>query len=172
MVAEPSPSFILATLVCDGLTPISNPGSAIFIQDKRFPLTWKELRTPVPTWRELLPESKCPSEMPNHPEDWVFKPIFGRVGADVAIHGITEPRVCKEVLRDVKRHPNDYVAQRRFKIMPLETDGGRRYVCLGVFTVDGKAAGVYGRIAQEPLIDQDAQDIAVLITREGPRNHE
>jgi hypothetical protein len=43
--------------------------------------------------------------------------------------------------------------------------GGLRYACLGIFTLDGRAVGAYGRIASKPLIDHDAQDIAVLIRR-------
>jgi hypothetical protein len=33
---------------------------------------------------------------------------------------------------------------------------------LGVFTVDGQAAGCYGRVSMKPLTDADSQDIAVL----------
>jgi hypothetical protein len=32
-----------------------------------------------------------------------------------------------------------------------------------VFTIEGKAAGFYGRVAERPIIDQNAQDVAVLI---------
>jgi hypothetical protein len=61
--------------------------------------------------------------------------------------------------------PNDWIAQRRFNTLPLETYGGLRYACLGIFTLDGHAVGAYGRIAAKPLIDPKAQDIAVLIRR-------
>jgi hypothetical protein len=62
-------------------------------------------------------------------------------------------------------HPHDWIAQRRFDTLPLETCSGVRYACLGIFTLDGQAVGACGRIAAKPLIDHDAQDIAVLIRR-------
>jgi hypothetical protein len=57
------------------------------------------------------------------------------------------------------------VAQRRFDAVPLEIDGARSYPCVGVFTIDGRAAGAYGRLAQRPLIDWHAQDVAVMSSR-------
>ena len=39
-----------------------------------------------------------------------------------------------------------------------------------MFVVDGVAAGVYGRVASRPLIDERARDVAVLV--EGPAWHE
>ena len=68
---------------CGGRTPMSNPGHAILIQSKRFPLVWKELRTPLPTWHSLLPDTKVPSEISLGSQHWVLKPVFGRVGEDV-----------------------------------------------------------------------------------------
>jgi hypothetical protein len=37
------------------------------------------------------------------------------------------------------------------------------YPCIGVYTVDGRAAGIYGRVASQPLINDTAKDIAVLV---------
>src|SRR5260221_2327402 len=150
---------------CGGKTLMSNPGPAILIQSKRFPLVWKELKTPLPTWQSLLPETQFPNEISPGSQDWGFKPVFGRVGEDVAIAGITEQRAYKEIVKDVKRHPNDWIAQRRFYTLPLENHSGVRYPCLGIFTFDGHAVGGYRWIAGEPVIGHDAQDIAVLIRR-------
>lgn len=41
------------------------------------------------------------------------------------------------------------------------------YPSIGVFTVDGTVAGAYARIGHKPLIDDEAQDIAVLIAGDG-----
>jgi hypothetical protein len=38
------------------------------------------------------------------------------------------------------------------------------YPCVGVFVVDGRAAGIYGRVARRPLIDARAHDVPVLLT--------
>lgn len=147
---------------CGARTPVSNPGSAILIQSKRFPLAWPELRTPLSAWREFLSETKYPNDFLDSRDNWVFKPVFGRVGEDIAIDGVTEPRAFQQIMKDVQRHPSHYIAQRRFKTISIETPRGTKHVCLGIFTVDGRAAGIYGRIASTPLIDQNAQDIAVL----------
>jgi glutathionylspermidine synthase len=148
-------------------TPMSNPGSSILIQSKRFPLVWDELKTPVPEWRAMIPETRCPSDVGGLEEqEWVLKPAFGRVGTGVAIVGISSGRSYKEVVRTVKRNPTGWVAQRRFEMLPVDTPRGRRHVCLGIFTVDGKAAGAYGRIAKTALVDRKAQDVAVLLRPE------
>jgi glutathionylspermidine synthase len=149
---------------CGGRTPMSNPGSAILIKSKRFPLVWNELDTRMPTWRSLSPETRCPTEVSAGSQmEWVFKPVFGRVGKDVAIAGVISGRSYKEIVKEAMRHPSSWVAQRRFKDMAVPTEKGRRYVCLGIFTVGGSAVGAYGRIAKRPLIDQDAREIAILI---------
>jgi glutathionylspermidine synthase len=161
------PSSSWTPWFCGGQTPMSNPASAILIQSKRFPLVWNELDMPLNAWRSLLPRTKCPSDVqPAFRADWVFKPVFGRVGEDVAIAGITEQRAHLEIVEAAQRQPSNWVAQRRFESVPVETDSGLRYACAGVFTLDGRAVGVYGRISTKPLIDQEAQDIAVLIRSE------
>jgi hypothetical protein len=37
--------------------------------------------------------------------------------------------------------------------------------CIGVFVVDGRACGAYGRLAERALIDSAARDVAVLVAR-------
>src|SRR5262249_14620162 len=39
-------------------TPLSNPGAAIILQSKRFPLVWDSLSCGISTWRRLLPETR------------------------------------------------------------------------------------------------------------------
>ena len=150
-------------------TPVSNPASALLTQSKRFPLTWEALRTPLPTWRALLPETRDPRDMQwQGSDEWVLKPALGRVGEDVLIGGVTPPQEAKRIARDVRRHPSHWIAQRRFKATPLRVNGSDRYPSIGVYTVNGRAAGAYGRIAEKPLIDARARDAAVLISTWSP----
>lgn len=145
-------------------TPLSNPGSSIVLQTKSFPLVWEELRTDLSTWRMLLPETREPSKSRGSLNDsWVLKPAFGRVGAGIGIRGITPSLQFQEIVQNARQHPREWVEQRRFEIVPLMTESGEMYPCIGVFTIGGKAAGFYGRIAGQPIINQDAQDVAVLI---------
>jgi glutathionylspermidine synthase len=149
---------------CGGATRVSNPASALLIQSKRFPLVWNELDTSLAAWRGLMPETRCPREVARlWSGEWVVKPTLGREGEDVAIPGVTPAREVRAIRRGARWYARDWVAQRRFHALPLETPEGLRYPCLGVFTVDGQAAGLYGRMAEKPLIGCDAQDVAVLL---------
>lgn len=148
----------------DSRTPISNPGSALLVQSKRFPLVWDNLSTELPTWRTVLPYTTCPSMVLNNLEDWVLKPAFGRVGEDIAITDVTSNRKLQRIHKAAKNRPSDWVAQQRFTVLPLSNGRTDYYPSIGVFTVDGNVAGAYARIARKPLIDDEAQDIAVLIT--------
>ena len=81
-------------------TPLSNPGRALVLQSKRFPLVWDKLETDLSTWRRLLPISSCPSEIGNlNRDDLVLKPAFGRVGEDVAIQGVTDVSIQRNPSR-------------------------------------------------------------------------
>ena len=145
-------------------TPLSNPGCALVLQSKRFPLVWSELRSDLSRWREISPEAIAPEELRGKEMDeWVLKPAFGRVGEDVGIRGVTADDAYGAILRSMRKHPQDWAAQRRFQILPVETEGGPMYPCIGVYTVGGKAAGLYGRVSRSPLIDHNALDAAVLL---------
>ena len=145
-------------------TPLCNPGCAILTQTKRFPLVWDDLATPLPTWRRTLPETCDPRDVDRRSLDtWVLKPALGRVGEGVGITGATLEKDWKTIRRDAQRHPGHWIAQRRFTAVPLRTPALDLFPCIGVYTVDGRAAGAYGRAAHRPLIDHLAQDVAVLI---------
>jgi glutathionylspermidine synthase len=151
----------------ESITPLSNPGRALVLQSKRFPLVWNELKTDVTTWRKLLPRTSCPSEVQKlDRDDLVLKPAFGRVGEDVAIRGLTAPHQHQEILRAVRREESPWVAQKRFDVVRIPTADGNMFPCVGVYTVNGKMAGLYERAGRNALIDQSAQDTAVLIRRE------
>jgi hypothetical protein len=42
------------------------------------------------------------------------------------------------------------------------------YACVGVYTLDDRAIGAYGRVAPRPLIDGLARDASVLVAIERP----
>jgi glutathionylspermidine synthase len=150
----------------DSRTPLSNPGRALILQSKRFPLVWDELKTDLSTWRKLLPVSACPSEIANlNSNDLVLKPAFGRVGEDVAIRGVTEASRYSQILRAARKRETEWIAQQRFEVAPVPSTEGNEFPCIGVYTVNGKMAGFYGRSARTALIDQDARDVAVLVRR-------
>jgi len=148
-------------------TPVSNPASALLVQTKRFPLAWDGLSTDLRTWRMLLPQTVCPSTVLKDLGDWVVKPALGRVGEDIAISGVTSDRKLQLIHTAAKRRPTQWVAQRRFAVVPVTNGKGSYYPSIGVFTIDGIASGAYARLGRKPLIDDEAQDVAVLITAGG-----
>lgn len=146
-------------------TPATNPGACLLVQSKRLPLLWDELGVAVPTWRALLPQTRALRQVPGALDDegWVLKAALGRVGAEVALAGAMPEKQRRALLREARRWPSHFIAQRRFEALPLRHDDGDLFPCLGVYTLDGKAVGVYGRLARTPLVDHRAQDVAVLI---------
>ena len=144
-------------------TPLSNPATAILTQHKRFPLVWDHLRTPLPTWRALLPETRSPRAVRwSGSDEWVLKPGSGRAGDGIGVVGLTAPREMSRIARQARWWPRGFVAQRRFEVVPVAVGGESVFPCLGVCTLDGRVIGAYGRVASHPLIDANAADAAVL----------
>ncbi|MBK8027371.1 MAG: glutathionylspermidine synthase family protein [Chloroflexi bacterium] len=150
--------------------PASNPLSALLVQSKRFPLVWDRLSTPLPTWRALLPETIRPGDLraalrtaPGDEAGWLFKPAFGRAGDGVVMKGVSPRKAWDQSRRRARWFPKDWVAQRRFHAVPIAIRGVDCYPTIGVYTVDGRAAGIYCRVAKHPLIDHTAADVAVLL---------
>ncbi|HKQ61375.1 MAG TPA: glutathionylspermidine synthase family protein [Candidatus Polarisedimenticolaceae bacterium] len=143
--------------------PQTNPASALLAQSKRMPLVWDEMRTPLPTWRRLLPTTAHPRRLAPADDGWVLKPALGRVGEGVGIAGVTPPALLRRIRLAARLRPDAWIAQRRFHSLPWTTSTGILFPSVGVFVVDGKSAGAYGRAAARPLIDRDAADVAVLV---------
>jgi Glutathionylspermidine synthase len=139
---------------------------AIYAQSKRLPLVWDELGVDIPTWKALLPETRDPRSK-GLTSDFIFKPALGRVGEGISIKEAVSPKEFAAINKAAKRNPLGWLAQRRFESAPLIAEGGTAYhLCIGVFTVDGKAAGFYGRISPYPRIDANAKDIPLLVAKE------
>jgi glutathionylspermidine synthase len=145
-------------------TPVSNPATALLTQSKRLPLVWDKLRSPLATWRALLPETRDPRDAPwSGNDEWVVKPALGRVGEGVGVPRVTAAAEWTRIVREIRRHPSEWVAQRRFDSQPFRVQDIETHPSVGVYTVDGGAAGAYGRVALRPLIDSQARDTAVLV---------
>jgi glutathionylspermidine synthase len=150
----------------DATTPQSNPGWALASQSKRFGMVLPELNAPLALWRRLLPETLPPNRRLLRDPDWVTKPAFGRVGDSILMHATTSRIEAKTIQRNAFFFPKQWVVQKRFSTLPIDTPEGLRYCCFGVYAIDGAAAGIYGRCSPTPLIDQNSQDVAVLVNNE------
>lgn len=147
-----------------GKTPVANPALAVISESKRFPLVWGALSTQVPTWRTLLPETRDPREAAWKTDDsWLLKTALCNTGDTVSVRELMKPADWKKARILAQLFPGEWLAQRRFESVPIETPVGLRHVCVGVYTVNGKAAGAYARLSEKPVIDFSAADVALLI---------
>ena len=150
----------------DTLTVSCNHPAAIYAQTKRFPLVWEALEKngiSMSVWRELLPDT-AEVKAAAGKEEYIFKPAYGRVGEKIAIREACGEEEYQKILKDVRRHPKRYLAQKRFHSRPLLGGNGEKFhICLGSYTVNGKHAGYYARLSETPRIDSNAADLPVLI---------
>ena len=146
-----------------GRTPVCNPGSAILTESKRLPLVWSELPVEHPTWSRLLPRTVEPWRLRALGGNWVRKGGYSNNG-EAIVNGAwsRSPAVASACVRGWL-HPRGAVAQRKFAPVALATPDGPGFPCFGVYTIDGRACGIYGRISARPMIDGWARDVAILV---------
>ena len=152
----------------DTITKSCNHPIAIYAQSKRFPFVWEDLEKvgiSMKTWKELLPETKEVKKV-GLEHGYIYKPIYGRVGERISIKEACKGDEYEKIIKDVKKHPKQYLVQKKFESMPLKTDDELYFhICLGSYTIEGKHAGYYARISEYPRIDSYAADIPVLIEK-------
>lgn len=160
--------FSTETLSC-------NHPIAIFAQTKRFPFVWDLLESKgidLSTWKKLLPETLNVKDKRVN-DEYIFKPVYGRVGEKISIKEACKGDEYKKILKDVKKHPKRYLAQKNFHSKPIVAEDGESFhVCVGSYGVENKHAGYYARISKTPRIDSYAADIPVLIEQGGTANGE
>jgi len=143
-------------------TPSCNHPIALLTQSKRLPLVWDELGVDIPFWRRLLPKTECTTTM-SKTYGWIFKPAFGRVGEGINIPGTISKEENQDITKAAHEQPLQWVAQEMFESVLVEG----LHLNLGVFVVDGKFAGLYGRASKSLRIDTEASEIPVLVNKEG-----
>jgi len=146
-------------------TPVCNPATCIAIESKRFPLVWDALRsTGLETWRLLLPRTNDPREVPWQGDDaWLLKTALCNTGDTVSVRTLMSPSQWHRVARSARWFPSGWVAQERFEVLPVQTPLGAVFPCVGVYTIDGRAAGAYARLSRGPIVDFAAVDVALLL---------
>ena len=151
-------------LAAGGRTPVTNPLVSVLTESKRFPLVWDRLRTRLPAWRRLLPETRDPRDAPwQRDEGWLLKTAFCNTGDSVSAAALLPANQWRKAKWHARLFPRQWVAQRRFRTRSLATPIGDVYPCVGVYTIDGRAAGAYVRLSHRPVVDYRAVDAALLI---------
>lgn len=149
-----------------GTTPVANYGLAAITESKRFPLVWDALESQLPTWRSLLPETRDPREANwAGDESWLLKSAMCNTGDTVSIRELMPRDHWFQTRLNVLLSPGKWIAQKRFQSLPVLTPIGPRHVCVGVYTVNGRAAGAYARMSEKPVIDFAAEDVVLLIEK-------
>lgn len=147
-----------------GKTLVTNPPLAVISESKRFPLTWEYLSTPLPTWRQFLPTVRDPREMSwFNDHDWLLKSAFCNNGEVICVRNLMKSHHWWHAKLASRFEPDNWVAQHRFESVPISTPHGPRHVCVGIYTVNGRAAGAYARLSEKSVIDVAAVDVALLI---------
>ena len=154
----------------NNLVSCNHPVS-VLCQSKRLPLVWNKLDVEVTAWKKYLPKTVDPRDIKNDPEGWIYKPVWGRVGDSITIKEAISEKEMKSIEKVAQKQHKQWVAQKRFASMPLPNeDGNPLHLCVGVFVIDGKCAGFYGRASHYPRIDEKAIDIPILVEKEETRN--
>ena len=158
-------------LFVGGETPVANPGCAILSESKRLPLVWEELAVACPTWKRFLPDTRDSRDVPWMSDDgWLLKTAFCNTGDSVTVRELLPDRIWWRRRLDIWSHPRHWIAQRRFSTTTVDTPAGAMFPCLGIYTIDGKACGIYGRLSSTPVVDYSAMDVAVLVERTHEEN--
>jgi glutathionylspermidine synthase len=158
---------VASHLLGDSETPVINPGHAMLSESKRFPLVWDDLHLEMKTWRQLLPETRDPREVPWRRDDrWLLKTAFCNTGDSVSSPSTMRRRDWFRSAAEATLFPNHWVAQRRFESLAIDTPLGSAYPCIGVYTIGGRACGIYGRLSRDAVVTYTAADVAVLVEEE------
>jgi hypothetical protein len=142
---------------------LANPVTSVLVQAKRLPLLWPKLRASSAVWRSVLPPTYPSRRFFTSGGRCVLKPNLGRVGEDIVSRGVSPLSRLARVAAHALLHPRDYVAQRRFHPVAWQVEKERMYPCVGVFTLDGRVVGAYGRASRDLFVNETAIDTPVLV---------
>ena len=142
---------------------LANPVTSVLVQSKRLPLLWPKLRASSAVWRSVLPPTYPSRRFFTSGGRCVLKPNLGRVGEDIVSRGVSPLSRLARVAAHALLHPRDYVAQRRFHPVAWQVENEHMYPCVGVFTLDGRVVGAYGRASRDLFVNETAIDTPVLV---------
>ncbi len=155
----------LLGLFVGGATPVTNPGAAALTESKRLPLLWDRLRASTSAFRAAMPEAREVRDAPwlRAADEWVIKGAYSNTGDEIVFPDRLPLRARLALAIRVAAQPKRWVAQRRFQTAPIATPFGEARPCIGVYTIDGRVAGTYVRIATSEIVDGGAIDAACFV---------
>ena len=142
---------------------LSNPLHALFSQNKFFPVVCAAAAIHAPTWASYLPPTSRLRVRDLLGSQHVVKPSFGRVGEDIArIDELPYPKRLG-IAASLLLAKGLWIRQNRFESMNLGSEDEPLHACVGVYCVDGKVAGCYGRLSPVRVVGMSACDAPVFV---------
>lgn len=151
-----------------------NPLSTIISQSKNFfsllhankndlftTEDWGSIRRFIP-YTEPFASEKI-SAYSEDKDRWVLKPIFGRMGYDIAVGKLLSVEQWEKSLSQASKKPEQYCVQECFDIAPVRFSFANSYLCVGVFVINGRFSGYFTRASLTPLTTYEAMDVATVI---------
>lgn len=146
---------------------VSNPLESVISESKRLPLSFDLMKSASPTWRELFPACRDLREISgSEREEWVLKAAYANNGDAVHIGADLPQRSWERLLRKAQKSPRDWVVQRRFETISLQSLRGPVRPCVGVFVIGDKAAGAYVRLSAGQITDAYAMEAPLFVLPE------
>ena len=151
---------------------LMNPPVRLLAQSKRSFGVWQTSHPLEPQDRHLceryLPRTDLfdPGQVERYRserEQWVLKRAFGRMGDSVLIGALATPAEWDAALAFAGAHAQEFAMQERFRVRPLQFQGGPMYPTIGAYAVNGKFAGYYSRVAAQPFITHEAYYVATVV---------
>lgn len=96
-------------------------------------------------------------------ENLVLKRAFGRMGDAVVMGPLASMPEWDAALAFAVAHAREFAVQERFLVQPLAFSEGILYPTIGVYTVNGRFAGYYSRVAPQPFITHEAYHVATVL---------
>lgn len=143
---------------------LSNPLWSLFSQNKYFPVVCEALGIELHWWKKYLPRTQRLLLSDIFKSDEILKPSFGRVGEDVGFLSKLRGKKRFNVFLDILFSKGLWVKQRPFSALNLGNEHEPITACVGVYCLDGKVVGSYGRLSNEKFIGITAADCPVFVT--------
>ena len=148
-------------------TRVVNPVQAVISESKRMALSFPRLRANCTTWREMFPPVLDPREVTGTMQkDWVLKAAYSNTGDAVHLGAEMPAKNWNSLLRTAQRHPEKWVAQRRFETVALPSCRGLVRPCVGVYVIGGRVAGAYIRLSRTQVTDAYALEAPLFLVSE------
>jgi uncharacterized circularly permuted ATP-grasp superfamily protein len=93
----------------------------------------------------------------------VLKGTYSNTGDEVVFPEALTRSARLALVARVLARPTRWVAQRRFTTAAVPTPFGDARLCIGVYAVEGRAAGAYVRLATRAIVDGAAIDAPLLV---------